>query len=214
MDWEKRPWCWQEFPMCHTTDNFRCISHHTDNTTTVNAFWEHAGSFRKNNDGNPAILCNEELKTGIQTSCYVPHINACWEDNLPLFREWQQDEDFSTTAIVNRARQGSVCLLPYLMCHVPCHRTTGCCLYRQKQIPGLHGLGVLKTYTHTKGKTGETDCSINASYKDKGRYYGMPRGALEIKYNVWVAQFEVQSKKKKKKSNLNCQWGDTYLHAN
>lgn len=39
----------------------------------------------KNNLCNPAILFNEEWKAGIQRRGYVPHINMCSVDILPLF---------------------------------------------------------------------------------------------------------------------------------
>lgn len=40
----------------------------------------------ENNHCNPAILFNEEWKAGIQRRGYVPHINVCSVDILPLFR--------------------------------------------------------------------------------------------------------------------------------
>lgn len=40
----------------------------------------------ENNHCNPAILFNEEWKAGIQRRGYVPHINVCSVDILPLFK--------------------------------------------------------------------------------------------------------------------------------
>lgn len=40
----------------------------------------------ENNHCNPAILFNEEWKAGIQRRGYVPHVNVCSVDILPLFK--------------------------------------------------------------------------------------------------------------------------------
>lgn len=40
----------------------------------------------ENNHCNPAILFNEEWKAGIHRRGYVPHINVCSVDILPLFK--------------------------------------------------------------------------------------------------------------------------------
>lgn len=59
-----------------------------------------------------------------------------------------------------------------------------------KLVPGLWCLGVFAKIARV-----EADCSINASYLGWRETLWDAQGAWEIKYNVWVAQFEVHYKK-------------------
>lgn len=87
----------------------------------------------ENNHCNPAILFNEEWKAGIQRCGYVPHINVCSVDILPLFR-WvaQERSPLQSSHRGSRSSQGNISSLNLRTWHPPLRRRTSCCLTRRK----------------------------------------------------------------------------------
>lgn len=97
----------------------------------------------ENNHCNPAILFNEEWKAGIHRRGYVPHINVCSVDILPLFK-WvaQERSPLQSSHRGSRSSQGNISSLNLWTWHLLLHRRTSCCLTRRKSWSYGSNVGV------------------------------------------------------------------------